>query len=313
MWEDVYSYDNLISAFHKAAKGKRRRAEVRAFAENLNENIKTLSKQIQTFTVPVGQYHTFIIKDPKERQICAASFVERIYHHALINVYHEAFEFAQIEHSYATRPKKGLHLALYQAIQNNQEGGYWLKLDVKKFFDTINPKVLIKQLSTYFLETEVVRAFSQIIENYTQNTQLSKGLGLPIGNLTSQYFANFYLSFLDRYALNVLGLQRYIRYMDDIVFWVDDLQSLWSSLNALTDYLERQLGQLFKPYTMNKAGFPLPFLGFVITDSTVPNKRNRRKYAKKLDYLPKLSEEEALSQFWILHQFYCFKGSKDHS
>ncbi len=310
MWEEVYSYDNLVLAFHKAAKGKRRRSEVRAFAENLNENIKSLSKQIQSFTVPVGQYHTFTIKDPKERQICAASFLERVYHHALINVYHEAFELAQIEHSYATRPKKGLHLALYQAIQNNQKGGYWLKLDVKKFFDTISPEVLIQQLSTYFLEAEAIRAFAQIIKNYTQNAELSQGLGLPIGNLTSQYFANFYLSFLDRYALNVLGLERYIRYMDDIVFWVDDLESLWRALDALSDYLETKLGQSFKPYVMNKAGFPLPFLGFLVTDTTIPNKRNRRKYAKKLASLPLLPEEEALSQFWILHQFYNFRGNK---
>ncbi len=310
MWEDVYSYDNLISAFHKAAKGKRRRTEVLAFAENLNENIKILSKQIQTFTVPVGDYHTFIIKDPKERQICAASFVERIYHHALINVYHDSFELAQIEHSYATRPKKGLHLALYHTIQNNQAGGYWLKLDVKKFFNTINPTVLINQLSDYFLEEEVVRAFAQIIENYTQSTELSKGLGLPIGNLTSQYFANFYLSFLDRYALNELGLKRYIRYMDDIVFWCNDKERVWYCLDRLTVYLEENLKQTFKPYVLNKVGFPLPFLGFLVTDTTAPNKRNRRKYAKKLLALHRLSEKERLAQYWILHQFYNFKGEE---
>ncbi len=305
MWYEVYSYDNLLKAFYKASKGKKQRAEVKAFAKHLNDNIKLLSYQIQTFTVPVGNYNYFVIKDPKERTICAASFIERVYHHALINIYHESFELAQIEHSYATRPNKGTHLALYEVVQNNKKGGYWLKLDVKKFFDTINPNVLIDQLQSYFLEKEVVKAFTQIIESYNKDNNL----GLPIGNLTSQYFANFYLSFLDRFALQELKIGRYIRYMDDIVFWADDKQTMWYNFEQLTTYLEQELKQTFKPYVLNKTEFPLPFLGFLVTDTTIPNKRNRDKYKKKIKQLDKLNEYEKLNQYWILHQFYNYKAN----
>ncbi len=305
MWSQVYSYNNVATAFYKASKGKRQKKEVKAFACNLNKNIMLLAHQIKTFTVPLGSYNYFVIKDPKERTICAASFTERVYHHALLNVYHHSFEMAQIEHSYATRPNKGSHLALYQAIQNNKQGGYWLKLDVKKFFDTINPSVLEQQLTHYFLEPEIVKAFIQIIRSYSNRHHL----GLPIGNLTSQYFANFYLSFLDHFALNELKIERYIRYMDDIVFWCDNVNTIWDTLHLLTDYLEQELKQRFKPYVLNKAGYPLPFLGFLVTDTTLPNRRNRKKYNKKMQELYLLNEEERLKKYWILHQFYNFKAN----
>lgn len=302
MWEDVYNYNNLVTAFHKAAKGKRQKKEVICFLKDFNLNIEILRHQIITFTVPLGKYHYFKIYDPKERVICAASFVERIYHHALMNVYHDSFEKAQIEHSYATRPNKGTHLALQKAWENCQIEGYWLKLDVKKFFDTIHHPTLIKQLNNYFIEYPINRAFVQIINSYAAQTDR----GLPIGNLTSQYFANFYLSFLDRYTIHHLGIKKYIRYMDDIVIWVSDKDKLWLVIDALQKFIKKELKQNFKPYTINKCGYNLPFLGFLIhKKGLVPNKRNRKKYKKKLAELTFLkNDEEKQKQFWILKQFY---------
>lgn len=306
MWHQVYEYDNLFLAFYKASKRKKYTFEVQKFSADLDTNIRKLALQIENLEVPIGQYTYFTIKDPKERLICAASFLERVYHHAILNIYHESFEQAQIVHSYATRPNKGTHLALYHTLKNNQQGGYWMKLDVKRFFDTINHNVLKKLLSSYFQEKELIQAFVQIIDSYNKE----QGKGLPIGNLTSQYFANFYMSFIDRYAQQDLKIHRYIRYMDDIVFWEKDIQRVWYCYHALHHFLQEVLAQEFKPYTLNKAGFPLPFLGFLVTDiSTSPNKRNRKKIRKKQIELSQFSAEEQLKRYWILHQFYHFKAN----
>jgi len=305
MWHQVYRYNNLLLAFYKASKGKKQHKDVKAFAFNLNENIKKLAHQIQQFKVPLGNYSYFVIKDPKERTICAANFVERVYHHALMNIYHESFELIQIEHSYATRPNKGTHKAIYQTWLNCQKEGYWIKLDVKKFFDTINHEVLKKMICDYFEEDEIIVAFHQIIDSYNNETQI----GLPIGNLTSQYFANFYLSFLDNYSIKELKIQKYIRYMDDIVIWSVDKDTIRDYFNKLTLYLEQELKQSFKPYVLNKTRFPIPYIGFLINnEGAFPNKRNRKKFFKKTMTLTDIETDDiAMEKYWVLHQFYNFK------
>lgn len=302
MWHKVYEYDNLILAFHKAAKGKQRKTEVMAFKTNFHHNIMYLSNQIKSFNVPIGNYQYFEIHDPKQRTISAASFVERVYHHAIMNIYHEAFETAQIDHSYATRPNKGTHMALHQTWINCQTDAYWLKLDVKKFFDSIHHPTLDKLLCAFFEEKEIQWAFYQIIKSY----QKEKDRGLPIGNLTSQYFANFYLSFLDRFCINNLGIKKYIRYMDDIVLWIETNKDIWLVYNKINLFLNEQLNQTFKPYTLNKNGFRLPFLGYLVDNNGImPNKRNRKKYKKKISELTILNnEDKQLNQYWILKQFY---------
>ncbi|MBP9134492.1 MAG: RNA-directed DNA polymerase [Saprospiraceae bacterium] len=306
MWKQVYSYENIELAFHKASKGKKSKKEVMDFMLGFNKNLEHLADQIKNHKVPIGNYTYFRIKDPKERNICAASFVERVYHHALMNICHTGFEAAQIEHSYATRPQKGSHRAIAQCMKFSGQGGYWVKLDVKSFFDTIHHDTLHHLLEQYFLDYNIVKSFSQIIDSY----QASPQRGLPIGNLTSQYFANFYLSFLDRYAINILGHNRYIRYMDDIVFWEHDKIKMAEVLEKIKKYLENQLKQVFKPEVVNKCGANIPFLGFLITPwDNIPNKRNRKKYAKKLMLLPTLHESEQLKNYWILKQFYEFRAN----
>lgn len=305
MWQQVYSYNNLLLAYRKASKGKKQNKEVRSFALNLNESIKNLSLQIQQFQVPIGNYTYFQIKDPKQRTICAASFVERVYHHALMNIYHESFELIQIEHSYATRPHKGSHKAIYQTWLNCQKNGYWLKLDVKKFFDTVSHKILKKLISNYFEEDEVIKAFHQIIDSYNINTEK----GLPIGNLTSQYFANFYLAFLDKYTVKELKIKEYIRYMDDIVIWSEDKKCIWDYFDNLSKFLNNELNQSFKPPILNKTTFPIPYLGFLINnEGVVPNKRNRKKFLKKIMTSTDVENEDvALQKYWVMDQFYNFK------
>lgn len=309
LYQQVYDLNNLLLAFYKAKKGKQYQKEVIDFEENLNDNLVKMSSQIKLGDFSTGNYTYFTIKDPKERVICAASFPERVYHHALMNIYHQAFDNYQIYHSYATRPNKGTHKALQYTYDCQKQGGWYVKMDVKKFFDTINHQTLKRYLENRFKERKALNAFCQIIDSYS----VSKEKGLPIGNLTSQYFANFYLAHLDRYAKEVLCVKRYVRYMDDIVIWASSKKVIKQLCLKLDDFLNLELNQSFKPKIINKSPYPFNYLGFVINrKGIVPNKRNRQKFNTKIKKLyddvtrKKTDEWQANQNYWILHSFYAY-------
>ncbi len=140
--ERIAAIENLELAFYKAQKGKIAKASVQAFRKNLRENLMVLQAQILSGEVEVGGYHYFTIYDPKKRQICAAPFGQRVLHHALMNVCHPFFEKVQISDSYASRIGKGTYSALEKAKRNGRRFPWFLKLDVRKYFDSIHHGVL---------------------------------------------------------------------------------------------------------------------------------------------------------------------------
>jgi hypothetical protein len=251
-----------------------------------------------------------MIKDPKERKICAASFRERVLHHAIMNICHESFENYQIFHSYATRPSKGTHKALQYAVACQQEKGWFIKLDVKKFFDTISHTRLKDFLNKRFKEPKLLRLFYKIIDSYNNNTEI----GLPIGNLTSQYFANFYMAQLDLFAKEVLKIKKYMRYMDDIVFWNSSKELLTTNYLQIKAFLNDQLNQNFKPIIVNKTTYRFSLLGYIVSqDQLFPNKQSRSRYISKMKFLQinlQLNKNDEIivnRTFWSLHAFYNFK------
>lgn len=306
----IHDTKNIEYAFYKASKGKRNTKDVVFWKENIEREIAFLKKDIEENRVKTNNYSYFKIYDPKERLISVAPFKVRIYHHAIMNVCHNVFENHQIYHSYATRPFKGTHKAIEQAVKNNSKAQWFLKLDVKKFFDTINHQVLNDLLSKRFKEKEILTMFSLIINGY--NTE--QKIGLPIGNLTSQYFANYYLSFLDKYAKQDLKIKYYVRYMDDIVVWGNSKKEIWYYFKKLEKFLEDRLLQRFKTPIYNKTTYPYNYLGYNIIENKIsPNKRNRVKFNKKLDSLNydiinnNISEEMASLQFWAMSNYKNFK------
>lgn len=205
--------DNLRLAFWKARKGKSWSKPVQVYRSELDANLRLLREQILSGNVQVGRYHFFKIYDPKERQICAPSFGEQVLHHALMNVCHGRLEKVQVFDSYACRKGKGTYAALERAKYYTRRYKYFLKLDVKKFFDTIHHNALKAQLARLFRDEDVLNIFYRIIDSY----EAHPGRGVPIGNLSSQYFANHYLSGLDHYIKEQLRIKAYVRYMDDMV------------------------------------------------------------------------------------------------
>lgn len=255
---EILDMDNLRLAFWKAGKGKRYARSVLAYQEKLEENLRALQKQLRQGRIEVGDYRYFFVYEPKKREICASPFREQVLHHALMNVCHPFFERAQVHDSYASRKGKGTYAALERARQYTRQYDWFLKLDVRKFFASIHHDVLKGQLACLFKEENLLGIFYQIIDSY----EASPGRGLPIGNLTSQYFANHYLSGLDHFVKEELSIKAYVRFMDDMVLWSQDKQALLAARAALTHFVEEKLRCSLKPVQLNRTRLGLPFLGY---------------------------------------------------
>lgn len=284
--EDV---DNLRYASWKAAKGKRYNQAVLAYQANVEDNLQTLRQQIQRGKVQVGDYRHFKVYEPKERDITAAAFCEQVLHHALMNVCHPVFERYQIYDSYASRKGKGTYAALDRAKQFTHRYEWFLKLDVRKFFETIHHEVLKAQLARLFKEPRLLGIFGQLINSYEAHPLR----GLPIGNLTSQYFANHFLSGLDHFIKEQLHIRGYVRYMDDMVLWADEKQKLKTAQVHIQAHVREQLRSELKPPQLNRSRLGLPFLGYRVFPHHVRLlQKSKQRFIRKLTYLDRCYQEE---------------------
>jgi len=283
LMEQIIEPENLRLAYWKASKGKRHKHQVRMYANELDSHLCKLRSDLITGEIEVGKYHIFTIFEPKERKICASAFDEQVLHHALMNVCHDHFEKAQIFDSYASRIGKGTHAAIRRAQEFSRSNKYYLKLDVKQFFASIHHEVVKYQLTRLFKESSLRAILGKITDSYNDSDER----GLPIGNLTSQYFANHYLSGLDHFVKEILKVKHYVRYMDDMVLWNDDKGKLKAAHTYITEFVEDKLLCTLKPAQLNTIRLGLPFLGFRIFPHhvrlTQSSKKRFIKKFKKLD------------------------------
>ncbi len=280
--EQVADPDNLRLAFWKARKGKNLSRLVCSYRENLEQNLFVLRQQILTGKVGVGNYYYFEIYDPKHRQICAAPFAEQVLHHALMNICHEHFEKKQIFDSYASRPGKGTHAAVRRAKYFCRTNTWFLKLDIAKFFASIEQNCLKNQLIRIFKDHQLLDILNTIIDSY----QKDPGRGVPIGNLTSQYFANHYLAGLDHFIKEQLGCRAYVRYMDDLVLWHNEKEWLKKCHNDISEFVGNNLQCALKPELLNQTKQGVPFLGFRIFPFHIRLlQRSKARFIKKLRYV----------------------------
>ena len=272
--------ENLRLAFLKAARGKRAKPEVLAYTANLDGNLRLLREQLLSRCLDVGHYHFFTVYDPKERIICAASFPERVLHHAVMNICEPVLERYAIYDSYACRAGKGMHAAILRAQAFARRFSWYLKLDIRKYFDSISQETLISLLKRRFKDKDVLQLIRTILKTYSTEP----GRGLPIGNLISQHLANFYLGHLDHRVKETLHIRGYVRYMDDFVLFGDDKATLKTHLAAVRDFLEAELGLDLKANVqLNRCGRGLPFLGYrVFPGRLTLGPRARLRFARKL-------------------------------
>jgi retron-type reverse transcriptase len=219
-----------------------------------------------------------------------------------MNVCHPFFENAQIYHSYATRIGKGTYSALDTAQKYARRNSHVLKLDVRKYFDSISHRILLTKLQTLFQDNILLQIFAQIIDSYgvhPQGFQNPEGvnIGLPIGNLTSQYFANFYLSEFDRFAKETLHCKHYVRYMDDIVVFGNTACELSKISETLTNFLQNNVNLRFKTNFINSTKHGVDFLGYRLFDNrTELASKSKNRYIKKIRALSKSFSENRISE-----------------
>lgn len=277
----IAELDNLYLAYCKARRGKQTKKEVIRFSENLDKNLLQLRSEILEGNVDVGHYHFFKIYDPKERLICAASFRERVLHHAIMNVCHPYFDRRLIADTYATRKGKGVFAALDKVEKAVAQCRYVVKLDFRKYYDSISHDVLKHHLQKMFKDKRLLRIFGLIIDSY----HVDEGYGLPIGNLTSQYFANTYLAELDHKCKEIWKVKYYVRYMDDI-FMADHSKRV---LKFCVDKYRAASAELFlnlKPPVFSVSSVGVDFLGYKMVKGcrSLTGRSKRRFRSKYLKY-----------------------------
>ncbi len=276
---EIADRENLLLAFWKAQRGKRAASEVVRFRARLEEELAALRRALLDGPFVPGAYASFTIHDPKERVICAAPFRDRVAHHALMNCCHDVFEAYQIHDSYACRTGKGTHRAVLRARAFAGRFHHCLKLDVRRFFDSIDHEVLRGLLRRRFKDHRVLDIFDAIVDSY----ETDPGKGVPIGNLTSQYFANHYLGALDHFVKEGLGCRGYVRYMDDFLLFHDEPGQLKSWRQEVSAFLERELRLTLKPPCLVPLSRGVTFLGFRVFPGRVTlSRRSRLRFHRKL-------------------------------
>ncbi|HRZ85715.1 MAG TPA: reverse transcriptase domain-containing protein [Candidatus Paceibacterota bacterium] len=244
LYKDVYSKSNLILAWRKARKGKTKRNYVIEFEKDVLGNLLQLYRELKNENYLPKSLETFILRDPKTRKISKADFRDRIVHHALINIIELIFDKTFIYDSCANRKGKGNLFALKRfdlfkrKVTNNLESeAFCLKADIKHYFEEVNHNVLINVITQRINDIKIVNLIKIILEN----GQKSKGIGMPLGNLTSQFFANVYLNELDYFAKHKLNVKYYIRYVDDFVILHNSKSQLEIWKEQINEFLNVEL------------------------------------------------------------------------
>lgn len=307
---DVFcSYENLELAFKKARKKKTTKSYVVAFEKDLEKNLLALRNELLFHIYKPRPLKTFILRDPKTRKISKSAFRDRIVHHALYNVIGTIFEKKFIYDSYANQLGKGTKNAIKRfdyfkrkISKNNTRLIFVLKGDIKQYFENVDHTILLSIIEKQITDKRLLWLIRIILSNY--NTKIH-GKGMPLGNLTSQFFANVYLNGLDQYVKHKLKIKYYVRYVDDFVILHRSKKALAAYKQNIHNFLREQLHIKLHPeksrvFPFNKG---ITFLGFkIFYYHKLIKKRNLRKFSNKLK---SLSEEYAKGEidYDIIYDF----------
>ncbi len=291
--EDIFSRiispENLFSAWEEFRKGKQARKDVRLFEWQLEPNLFALHHELRTGTYRHGPYSAFTIHDPKRRRIHKAAVRDRILHHAVFSVINPIWEPAFIAHSFSCRKGKGTHRGvdalermLRRVSRNYTRPCFALKCDVHQFFASVDHGILLKILGRRIKDPNVLSLLTEIIGSFSST---SIGKGVPIGNLTSQLFANVYLHEFDQFIKHHLRVCHYVRYTDDFVVASEDETWLASLIPLIRSFLQETLRLDLHPHKIGirKERQGIDFLGYVLLPRhRVLRTRTKRRMVKKL-------------------------------
>jgi retron-type reverse transcriptase len=293
VWHSLYSeiitLEGVFKAWEEFSKGKKGKFDVALFERNLEDNLFVLYESLINKTYKHGGYKAFYIRDPKIRHIHKACVQDRIVHHLTSKVLERIFEPTFYNHSYSCRKGKGTHKAIStfikltrKASKNNTSPLYVLKCDIKKFFASVDHEVLLEILNKSIKDGDFIWLLDEIITSF-KTEGVAKGM--PIGNLTSQLFANIYMNPLDQYMKHKLKIKYYIRYADDFVILSRDKRYLENLIPIVKTFLEDELKLTLHPNKteINNYYLGIDFLGYVIFPNfVVPRTKTKRRMFRKI-------------------------------
>jgi RNA-directed DNA polymerase len=270
---NIADWHTIALAMHRACVGKQNRSEVINTLRQAETNIAIIAQALRDGRLPIGQFRAFTIHDPKTRLIHAAPLLDRVAHHALIHHAGPTIERRLIDSVFACRKGKGVHRAIDNAQQQSRRFDWVLHVDIKHYFPNIDHLILRRQLHRIF-KGDGLRLIDAVIDSH--QPEVSKGL--PIGALTSQYFANHYLNEADRWALAQPAIGAHCRYMDDFLFFSNDRQGLLNFHHQLAEYLADCLALNIKPTNIQRSRVGFLFCGIHVKPfSLKPSLRRRRR------------------------------------
>lgn len=320
----LWNWDNLQLAYRNASRGKRGRGATAAFEYVLADHLLELQCELREQTYQPGNYNSFYIHEPKKRLISAAPFRDRVVHHALCNVTTFHFEEKFIPESYANRVGKGTHKALDRAEKFTYRFPYVLQCDVKQFFPCIDHAILRSELekmlpdeSVFWLVDRILQSGRGVLsEEYEMKYfpgddlfAVQRPRGLPIGNLTSQWWANCYLNPFDQFVKRELKCRAYLRYVDDFLLFSESKSQLWEWRAALIERLARYRLTIHEENALPRPTIKgIPFLGFVVFPTHRLLKKRKglafQRRLKKITHHFSDEQVKASVQGWVNHVRY---------
>lgn len=287
LFSRICAVGNLELALRRALAGKRSKGDACAFLAALPGSLDEVAQRLRSGAGPVGRFTEFTVHDPKERRISAPCFEDRVLHHAVLNVCEPELDRYQIHDSYACRLGKGQFVAVARAVGYARHHERFVKFDVRKYFESIPRERLWRRLTRRFKEEPLLELWWLILDSWQPGAER----GLPIGALTSQHLANFYLAELDHQVKETWRASAYVRYMDDGVWWMQTRREAREAETLLADFAWEPMGLVLKPPFSNRVEHGMDFLGHRIFPWAAQlNARSRRRFARKSAELRSLWE-----------------------
>jgi len=289
-YHSIISIENLLLAWQEFLKGKKNRKDVQEFEQRLMENTIDLHNDLRDGNYRHSEYQAFNISDPKPRNIHKASVRDRLLHHAIYRILYSFFDKTFISDSYSCRLGKGVHKSLdrfrkygYKVSRNHTKTCWVLKCDIRKFFASVDHRILKEILNKYIRDRNILWLLSKIIDSFCIENQKR---GLPLGNLTSQLLVNIYMNEFDQFVKQDLKIKYYIRYADDFVFFSQDKNYLNSLLPKIKLFLQDELKLSLHPnkVKIETIASGVDFLGWInFTDHRVLRNTTKRRIFRGIE------------------------------
>ncbi len=319
-YEDIITLENLFQAWNEFRKGKTQKKDVQLFGFQIEDNIYSLFVDLKNKTYRHGKYESFFVNDPKRRHIHKAPVRDRVVHHLLYSYLYEMYDKTFIFDSYSCRLNKGTHKGVRRLekvirieSKNFSRPCFTLQCDIQKFFSNVDHQILLKILAERIHDKDILSLLSKVIESFATDSNHSKGI--PLGNLTSQVFANIYMNKLDQFTKHTLKIKHHLRYADDFIIVLNDKVLLVQLLGKIEKFLEEELKLSLHPkkIILSSIYLGIDFLGYILLPYCIlPRTKTKRRLVNRIRKRIQEYKDEQISYNTLYQSIQSYMGYLGH-